>query len=204
MKKNFVSSPGGVRSIRLRRRAPSAGAALTGLLLGGLLTLSAGELSNGAESAPARGRQHPSYQVFVAQTLLPPIYAPDKSTIVVDGKEISLRRNDPQPGNKKSAVADHLGIPVPVLNQALEQASSNPAFDADQAAQQFRTAVLDYKYLQDRWTRYHPPAGTEQLKAKTHALQILQDGQITKAWEMFMALPRPQPPSGFRVVNAGT
>jgi hypothetical protein len=66
-------------------------------------------------------------------------------------------------------------------------------------AGKLRVTVIDYKYLLERWTQYLPPSGTEKVKAD--ALLALQSGDIDKAWKMYVDLPRPEPPTGFRIAG---
>ena len=67
-----------------------------------------------------------------------------------------------------------------------------------QVAGKLRDTIIDYKYLLERWNQYHPPTGKEQVK--TDALLALRAGDMDKAWELYVDLPRPQPPTGLRVV----
>ena len=90
------------------------------------------------------------------------------------------------------------GVPAGVLGKLLERASTSPPPSATQFAQDFRTAVIDYRFLQIEWERYHPPA--EGQKTKAVALEALHAGDISKAWELYDALGRPPPPANLRVV----
>jgi len=161
-------------------------------------------LMTAASSAAAQGRQHPSYQVFAAQNALPTISTPDDATLTINGAvTINVQTPASIPAKDEAMAADQFGISPVVLSKILERISSNGPPAAPQFAKQLSSAVLDYKYLVAKWTGYHPPTGTEELKTKTTALQVLQAGDIDKAWVLFMALPRPQAPAGLRVTNAG-
>ncbi len=86
-----------------------------------------------------------------------------------------------------------------VIDNLLESCSKQAPADAAEVAGKLRVMVIDYKYLLARWTQYHPPTGQE--KVKTDALLALQGGDIDKAWKMYIALPRPDPPTGFRIAG---
>jgi len=151
-------------------------------------------------SGPSQGRQHPSYQVFSSRVVLPSITLLDERTLDVAGEvRIEVRRPGRLTSRQKIALAALFGVPVAVSEKALHGLSSEAQVAPEQAAQQVRMTLIDYKYLRDAWTRYRPPAGKEQLK--NTALQSLEAGEIDKAWEMYLALPKPQPPQGVRVAG---
>jgi len=150
--------------------------------------------------AAVRGRQHPSYQVFVHQLALPPITVADRRTLDIGVKlKIDIGQRDQLTTEGREALAVQFGVPVGLVDRFLERLGHNAQWDAEQAAQELRTTVIDYKYLQDRWTHYRPL--TENQELKTNALQVLQVGETVKAWEMYLALPRPKPPTGLRMVS---
>ena len=68
-----------------------------------------------------------------------------------------------------------------------------------QVAQNVRTAVVDYKFLQQEFEQYHP--SPEGQKVKTDALAALRGGDVTKAWELYDGLRGPAPPSKPRIIN---
>lgn len=147
-----------------------------------------------------RGHEPPGYQLFARQVSLPAIVVVDENTLAFgEGVKVNMRSLGPMSIREKKALAGQFEVPVEVLDKALRRASTKTQSNAAQWAQELRTLVIDYKYLQDRWNRYRPPGGQEKLKA--NALEALQAGEIEKAWEMYDALPRPQPPGGLRVVN---
>jgi hypothetical protein len=151
-------------------------------------------------SASFQGRQHPSYQVFSSHAVLPSVTILDERSFDVAGEvRIEVRRPDLLSSRQKLALAALFGVPVAVPEKALRGFSSEGPAAPEQAAQQLRMTVIDYRYLRDAWTRYRPPAGMEQLK--NTALLALEAGEIDKAWEMYMALPRPQPPQGLRLAG---
>jgi hypothetical protein len=151
-------------------------------------------------SIASQGRQHPSYQVFAHRATLPPVTVLAKETLAV-GEAVKIEVSKPirVSSQDKQALADLLGVPVGVVQRVLEAASSQAGWDAEQLRQRLCTAAIDYKYLQDRWGRYHPPAEKEKLKGD--ALMALQAGEINRVWEMFQALPRPQPVGGLHVAD---
>lgn len=55
--------------------------------------------------------------------------------------------------------------------------------------------MLDYKYLLERWARYHPPAAEERLK--TNALQLVQAGNLRRFGACFTRCRDHSPREGF-------
>jgi hypothetical protein len=148
----------------------------------------------------AQGRGQPSYQVFAYRCTRPAITVVDETTLEVGGtQKIDVGRLDRLTRQKRETVAGQLGVPVGVIDCLLRGCTNQAPADAAGLAGKVRVTVIDYKYLLERWTRYHPPTGGE--KVKTYALLALQDGDIDKAWKMYVDLPRPEPPTGFRVAG---
>ena len=148
----------------------------------------------------AQGRQHPSYQVFAHQFPLPSITVVDQATLDVGGKvKIDVSQSEQLSDQQKEALADRFEVPIGVVSKLLVRFSKQSPVDAAQVAQELRITVIDYKYLQERWRQYLPPIGKAEVK--TNALQALQVGEIDKAWEMYVALPRPSAPTGLRIVS---
>ena len=147
-----------------------------------------------------QARQHPAYQVFAHHAQLPSITVVEKGTLLV-GEEVKvdISRWDQLPGHQKRTLADQFDVPVSVVDKFLERFANNAQPNMERLGQELRTQVIDYKYLQEKWARYIPPAGKE--KSKADAFQALQDGDIDKAWETYLALPRPGPPDGLRIVK---
>ena len=147
-----------------------------------------------------QARQHPSYQVFAHQFPLPSITVVDQATLDVGGKvKIDVSQSEQLSDQQKEALADRFEVPVGVVSKLLVRFSKQSPVDAAQVAQELRITVIDYKYLQERWRQYLPPIGKAEVK--TNALQALQVGEIDKAWEMYVALPRPSAPTGLRIVS---
>ena len=121
-----------------------------------------------------KGRQMERYQAFARQT------------------ELSIQ--------EKEALAGQFRIPTPVIDKIVERAANRSQPDAAQLVRDLRTAVVDYRFLQGEWQRYNPPA--EGGMIKTNALQALQDGDLSKAWELYDGLPRPASPANLRVISA--
>jgi hypothetical protein len=121
-----------------------------------------------------------------------------KQTMTIAGVvKIDATKPNELPVTDQQTLAHLFGVPPAVIRHALEGARRQPGGDAEQLAQRFCTAAIDYQYLQDRWAAYHPPVGKE--NPKSEALLALQAGNISRAWELYQALPRPQPPGGLHI-----
>jgi hypothetical protein len=146
-----------------------------------------------------QGYQMERYKAFARQAPMPVIITTGKTTIEVGGTvKTDLSRLAQLSSQEKGALAGQFGVPAGVIGKVAEHAASHPPPDAAQLAQDFRTAVVDYRFLHSEWTRYHPPAEGQQIKAV--ALQALQGGDISKAWELYDGLQRPAAPDNLRVV----
>jgi hypothetical protein len=159
--------------------------------------------ATGAEQTPAsvpahiRGRQHPSYQVFAYQLRLPAITVSDTNMVVVAGRlGIQPTRVGQLSRQEIETLATLFGVPAGVLNQCFRSLANDLRLSAEVLAQDLRTTVIDYKYLVDRWNCYTPPSDMQAFKAA--ALKVLEEGELSKAWEMYRSLPRPEAP----IVNA--
>ena len=146
-----------------------------------------------------QGRQMKRYEAFARQAELPPITVTNNAVLQVGGvvnmDATRLAHLSPQ---ERDALAGQFKVPVGVINRLAQQLSRSSPPSAEQLAQEIRTAVIDYRFLQIEWERYHPPA--EGQKTKAVALEALQAGDISKAWELYDALGRPPPPANLRVV----
>ena len=153
-----------------------------------------------------QGHQMKRYEAFARQAELPPITVTNNAVIQVGGwvttDATRLAHLSPQ---EKEALAGQFKVPVGVINGLAQRFARSSPPAAEQLAQEIRTAVIDYRFLQIEWERYHPPA--EGQKTKAAALEALQAGDISKAWELYDALGRPQhppspprPPANLRVV----
>ena len=160
-----------------------------------------------APTAPAqkpaytpKGRQMERYKAFARQAEMPSITVTNRTMLEVGGAvRTDLKRLGQLSGSEKAALADQFGVPAGVIGNVVERAAKNPSPGAAQIAQDIRTAVIDYRFLQGEWGRYHPPAEGQQLRAK--ALAALQAGDISKAWELYDGLQRPAPPANLRIVG---
>ncbi|MFZ0828012.1 MAG: hypothetical protein WAO02_11370 [Verrucomicrobiia bacterium] len=148
----------------------------------------------------AEGRRQPSYQVFAFHFISPAIVVVNATTLEVGGKQkIDVSRLDQLAREEKETLANRFDVPVGVVDCLLRGCTNHAPADATEVAAKLRAMVIDYKYLLERWTRYHPPTGRE--KVKTDALLALQGGDLDKAWKMYIDLPRPAPPTGFRIAG---
>jgi hypothetical protein len=154
-----------------------------------------------------QGRQMKRYAAFARQAELPSITITSNSVLQVGGVLIAdTPRLTQLSTREKVALAGQLSVPVGVINNLVRRLASSPSETADQLAQEIRAAVIDYRFLHIEWERYHPPA--EGQKTKAAALEALQAGDITKAWELYDGLRRPPapaiaapaPPANLRVV----
>ena len=148
----------------------------------------------------AERRQHPSFQIFAGQLALPAITSVDETTLEIGGKlKMDVRRLDQVTPQQKETLAGQFEVPVGVVDKLWTSFSNNVPSDAAQMAGKLRATVIDYKYLLERWSRYRPPTGKETIKAD--ALLALQGGDLEKAWELYVALPRPKAPGGLRITG---
>lgn len=146
-----------------------------------------------------QGRQMKRYEAFARQAELPPLTVTNNAVLQVGG----VANTDATPlarlsSRKKEALAGQFKVPVGVINRLAQQLARSSPPTAEQLAQEIRTAVIDYRFLQIEWERYHPPA--EGQKTKAAALEALQAGDISKAWKLYDALGRPPPPANLRVI----
>ena len=156
-----------------------------------------------------QGRQMARYKAYARQAELPLITATNNAMLEVGGmvKTDTTRLAQLSVGEKE-ALAGQFGVPVAVIDKLVQRVASRPPPAADQFAQELRTVVVDYRFLQIEWNRYHPPADGQKTKAA--ALVALQAGEISKAWELYDGLRRPQapaiaapaPPANLRIVTS--
>jgi len=152
------------------------------------------------ELLAAEGRRQPSYQVFACGCPAPAITVVNGTTLEVGGKQkIDVSRLAQLTAPDKQTLAGQLAVPVVVIDCLLRGCTNQPPADATGLAGKLRVTAIDYKYLLEQWTQYHPPTGGEKVKAD--ALQALQGGDLEKAWAMYVTLPRPEPPGGFRIAG---
>ena len=146
-----------------------------------------------------QGRQMERYKAFARQAEMPVIAITDKTTLEVGGTlKADLNRLARLTVRDKEALAGQFGVPTGVIGKVAEHAASTPPGGAAQLAQDIRTAVIDYRFLQGEWERYNPP--TEGQKVKADALEALQAGDISKAWALYDGLQKPAPPGNLRIV----
>jgi len=139
------------------------------------------------------------YKAFVRQAETPAIQVAGKTTLEVGGTvKTDLNRLARLSDPDQETLAGQFGVPAGVIAKVAEHAAENPPGDAAQAAQRLRTAVIDYRFLRGEWERYNPP--TEGQKVKADALEALQAGDISRAWELYDGLQRPAPPGSLRIV----
>jgi hypothetical protein len=140
-----------------------------------------------------KGCQMERYKAFARQTEMPAIMITNKTTLEVGGTvKADLNRLAQLSIQEKEALAGPFGVPAGVIGRVAERAANNPPPNAEQLAQDIRTAVVDYRFLQGEWKRYNPPP--EGQKTKADALQALQTGDISRAWELYDGLQKPAAP----------
>jgi hypothetical protein len=144
-----------------------------------------------------QAKMHPSYRLFVAQTRLPDMKAFDRVLIVGGALKINLGK--PVTIDERLALSELLQVPPGFLAAIIPKLATNQQLKGEKLASEFQTAVIDYRYLNERWTRYRPEPSRELIK--TEALRCLQAGDLERAWQMFVELPRPAPPTGLRIIN---
>ena len=134
------------------------------------------------------------YQAFARQAKLPSITVADQTSLEVGGAvKLNLKRLAQLSDGEKEALAGQFGVPAEVIGKLLERAAINPPPNAAQLAQAIRTTVIDYRFLQGEWGRYTPPPEGRQVK--TNALLALETGDLSKAWQLYDGLRKPQAPS---------
>jgi hypothetical protein len=194
------------KHINLRRSA------FCSFALGAVLIYFPGSLQAADTPAPKpaaepQGHQMRRYQAFARQAELPSVTITSETTLAVGtAAKVNTSQLAQLSTRDMDALAGQFGVPAPVIAKLVQRASGNLAPGAAQFAQDLRTAVVDYRFLQGEWGRYHPP--TEGQPAKADALQALQAGDIAKAWALYDSLgippapgiAPPQPPANLRIV----
>ena len=141
-----------------------------------------------------QGHQMRRYQAFARQAELPLITVTNRTMIEVGGVvKIDVARLAQLSTQEKEALTGQFSVPVGIIDKLVERVASNSPPAADQLAQELRTAVIDYKFLQIEWDRYHPP--TEGQQTRSNALAALQAGDLANAWELYDGLARPGAPA---------
>jgi FMN phosphatase YigB (HAD superfamily) len=176
------------------------------VLIGALLTCSAGEPTLPQQGSTTstnanHARLHPSYQVFVAQTHLPEIKGLNRVLTIGERSTVDFDKPSQVTTKEKSQLSELLEVPPEVVSAQIQKLSTNHQLKDAELAHEFQIAVIDYRYLSQRWARYRPPVGKELVKAE--AIKCLQAGNLEKAWQMYIDLPRPRPPKGsMRITSA--
>jgi hypothetical protein len=148
----------------------------------------------------AQARKHPSYTVFEHNLTLPAIKVIDAATLEVGGKlKIVLNRPEPLSTQARATFTNEFQVPLAVVDRLWERLFQSTPPSAEQATNALRQTVLDYKYLHQKWTQYRPPREKEGIK--TDAFQALQAGDLDKAWELYLDLPKPSGPSGTKIIS---
>lgn len=154
-----------------------------------------------------QGYEMKRYKAFARQAEMPVITATDRITFEVGSTvKTDIRRLAQLSISEKETLARQFKVPAGVIDKLVQRVSNSSQPGADQFAQELRTAVVDYRFLQNEWRRYNPPPNG--LKIKADALEALQVGDISKAWELYDGLRKPQapgiasppPPTNLRVV----
>lgn len=146
-----------------------------------------------------KGYRMERYKAFARQAELPAITITNETTLDVGSSvKTDVTRLAQLSIQEMEALAEQFGVPVGVIGKVVQRAGNRPEPDAVQLARDIRTAVVDYRFLQGEWKRYHPPA--ECLNIKTNAVQALQVGDLSKAWQLYDGLQRPAPPGNLRII----
>ena len=154
---------------------------------------------NGALPAanwPGDRRLYPGYTIVAARLELPRIIALEDRTLSIGELSHVQFGSQAQP-LVTGALSQELQIPLGALKGMMQKLASSPGIKGMDLAESFRTAVIDYKFLENRWNQYHP-TGTG-LEVKKTWLKALDEGDLDHAWELFNSLPRPRPPQTLRV-----
>ncbi len=147
-----------------------------------------------------QGRQMRRYQAFARNAELPQIMVRDQTTIEVgEILKVDASRLAKLSIREVESLAGQFGVPAALITRLAQRVSPTPPPDAAQFARELRTAVIDHRFLQGEWGRYHP--GVEGQPTRAAALEALQAGDIPKAWVLYDSLSRPQPPGNLRVVT---
>jgi hypothetical protein len=214
LKENQMPVPMRLKAVRpvMNKHLNLCQSAFCSLALGAVLIYPPGALQAADAPAPKsaaepQGHQMRRYQAFARQAALPSITITSEATLAVGtAAKVNTSELAQLSAHDMDALADQFGVPATVIAKLVQRASGNLAPGAAQFAQDLRTAVVDYRFLQGEWGRYHPP--TEGQPAKADALQALQAGDIAKAWELYdslgippaPAIAPPQPPANLRIV----
>jgi hypothetical protein len=146
-----------------------------------------------------QGRQMKRYEAFARQAELPPIRVTNSTVLQIGGAvNTDATRLAQLSTSEMEALAGQFKVPVGVVSRLAKKLARSSAPAAEKLAQEIRTAVIDYRFLQIEWEGYHPTA--EGQKTKATALEALRVGDISKAWELYDGLARPTPPANLRVV----
>ena len=141
-----------------------------------------------------KGWQMERYKAFARQAEMPAITVTNKTILEVGATvKTDLNRLAQLSTQDKAALAGQFAVPARVIGKVADRAAKTQPPNAAQFAQDIRTAVIDYRFLQGEWGRYRPPLEGQPVKAD--ALQALQAGDINKAWQLYDALEKPQAPS---------
>lgn len=149
-----------------------------------------------------QARRHPSYQVFAAQTRLSEMRAFNR--VLTVGGNSSLDFDNPTQASTQgmNASAELLQVPMEFLRAIVQRLSTNHELKGEELAREFRIAIIDYRYLSERWARYRPPAGEESVKIE--AMKCLQTADLQRSWQMYIGLQKPKPPEGLRITSTSS
>jgi hypothetical protein len=140
-----------------------------------------------------QGREMQRYKAFVRQADLPFMRVTNDVLIEVGGAvRLDATRLTQLSARDKEALAKLFSVPAGVVERVVQRAATNSLPSADHLVTELRTAVVDYRFLEGEWERFHPPAEGQQIRS--NALSALQNGDIAKAWELYDGLSRPEPP----------
>lgn len=140
-----------------------------------------------------QGRRHPAYQVFAYRAQLPSITIVSNQIVIIDGTvSIASTKLHRISWRQRDAIALEFDVPQGVIDHWLASLLRIAPLDGSTLAQNLCAMVIDYRYLEMRWTQYIPPLNMQSFKDT--ALQALEAGDLNAAWDMYYSLPRPVAP----------
>jgi hypothetical protein len=126
---------------------------------------------------------------------LPTIAVLEQRVLRVDGGRLDFSATASPPVS--GGLAKRFGIPLNALKTVVHKLAADDALRGPQLAEALRTVVIDYKFLEAQWSRWHPAGPVLQIKKE--GIDALTAGDLDRAWTLFESLPRPQPPASLQI-----